>query len=672
MEEIAEEATDQGDVWQSHRASRRARPRRIVAPPQRKADADPMPHQIKPMLATFVAEPFDRDGWLFEVKWDGYRAIAEVEASNVRLYSRNFLSFEERYQPIVSSLAELGHEAVIDGEVVVLDSEGKSKFQLLQKYQQTRRGNLVYYVFDLLYLDGDDLRDEPLTRRKELLAKLIRGQSNIRLSEHIETKGRAFFAAAQAHDLEGIIAKKEDSPYRAGVRSRDWLKIKTHQEQEAVIGGLTKPRGSRQAFGALLLGVYEEDDLFYIGHVGTGFTNKTLNEVRAQLEPLVQERCPFKTKPKVNAPVRWVKPELVCEIAFQNWTGDGHARHPVFLGLREDKPPRSIKRELPQPPPANGERAKRTRAKRAKTQSAQTATNADSGLPPGRFTNLDKVFWPEDGYTKGDLLRYYHEVAPVILPYLHDRPLSMNRHPNGIHGPNFFQKDVTKQPPPDFVETAEVDSDTSGKIRYIVCQNEETLLYVGQLGCIELNPWNSRLDSLEKPDYLVIDLDPQDVPFTQVVEVAQEVRKLLEKGCAECFCKTSGKRGLHVYIPLAARYDYDVVRQFAEVIVRLIHKRLPETTSLIRSPALRRGKVYLDYLQNRHGQTMACAYSLRPIEGALVSTPLKWSEVTKKLDPTKFNIQTVPRRLDKLGDLWEGLLGQGADMEKCLAAVGVK
>jgi bifunctional non-homologous end joining protein LigD len=300
-------------------------------------------------------------------------------------------------------------------------------------------------------------------------------------------------------------------------------------------------------------------------------------------------------------------------------------------------------------------------------RSTKTKRAPPADLPPANYTNLDKVYWPEEGYTKGDVLRYYHQVAPVILPYLHDRPMSLHRHPNGIKGQSFFQKNVSRQPPPEWVHTVTIRSESDGKeVRYIVCQDEATLLYLANLGCIEMNPWNSRIASLDKPDFAVIDLDPQDVPFSAAIEVAKHVRQVLEKAEAACYCKTSGKRGLHICVPLAARYHYDQVRRFAEIVARLVQARLPDTTSIVRSPAQRRHKVYIDFLQNSRGQTIAAPYSLRPVPSAQVSAPLEWREVNQKLDPARFTMETMPRRLDKLGDLWKPLLGKGIDLDKCL------
>jgi bifunctional non-homologous end joining protein LigD len=632
---------------------------------------------VKPMLATLVDAPFDRAGWLFEVKWDGYRAVAEVGARGVSFYSRNHKSFEHRFAPLVESLRGLGRQAVLDGEVVVVDEAGRSHFQLLQNYQKTGEGRLRYYVFDLLHLDGRDLRGLPLLRRKEMLRTILRDLPNVFLSEHVEEQGVAFFRAAVDQGLEGIIAKDGNSRYREGVRSHEWLKIKTHRRQEAVIGGFTEPRGRRKNLGALVLGVYEGQDLVYIGHTGGGLNTRGLSDLRARLEPLVQRTCPFRDKPKTNAPMHWVAPRLVCEVSFQEWTHDGRMRQPIFAGLREDKAPHAVRREQPEPvrqalaaddppTPRRSRRATMTSVARVVKIKGHPGTLGEPAL-----TNLDKVYWPQEGYTKGDLIAYYREVAPVILPYLRDRPQSLHRHPNGIAGESFFQKDVSRRPPPAWVQTVTVPRESGAKeTTYVLCQDEASLLYLANLGCIELNPWNSRVGSLERPDYLVIDLDPEDVPVSRVIEAAVAVRKTLDRCGVESHCKTSGKRGLHVSVPLGARYDYDQARQFAEIIANLVHGQLPASTSVVRSPALRQGRVYLDFLQNRRGQTLAAPYSVRPHPGATVSAPLKWSEVRKGLDPAKFTMRTMAKRLDKIGDLWAPVLGPGVDLMACLGRLG--
>jgi bifunctional non-homologous end joining protein LigD len=605
----------------------------------------------------------------------------------VSLYSRNHKSFNDKYASITQALASFGHDVVLDGEIVALDEQGRSQFQLLQRYQQAGKGALVYYVFDLLYLDGEDLRALPLRRRKEMLAPLLKRLPNIRISDHVEQTGIAFYQAAVERDLEGIVAKNGDSPYREGVRSEQWLKIKTRKRQEAVIAGFTEPRGSRTGLGALVVGVHEGRDLVYVGHVGGGFDTRTLTDMRARLDPLVQRACPFKVKPKTNAPVHWVKPKLVCEIVFLEWTDDGTMRQPIFLGLREDMPASAVRREVPKSVPEVLE--KTTNRGRGRycdpgvppsSGSHNRGRSTDPGhkdqLPPGRFTNLGKVYWPDEGYTKGDLLHYYHAIAPAILPHLRDRPLSLLRHPDGIRGASFFQKHVAAEAirgAPHGLRTATLPSDSVRKeITYIVGSDESTLLYLANLGCIEMNPWHSRLGSLDRPDYAVLDLDRQEIPFSAAVEVAQAIRKLLDSAGAASFCKTSGKRGLHVCIPLAARYDYDQARQFAEIIAALVHAKLPALTSMVRPPAQRRHKVYLDFLQNGEGKTITAPYSVRPVPGAAVSTPLRWSEVTKRLDPLHFTMATLPKRFDKVGDLWQPVLGPGIDLPDCLERLARK
>lgn len=606
-----------------------------------------MPSNVKPMLATLTKEPFDRKDWIFEIKWDGYRALAEIHgkkrrAGNVRMYSRNDIDFTERYVPIVDELKRLGHDTVLDGEVVALDARGKSHFQLLQKYLKTGRGNLAYFVFDVLHLDGRDLTGLPLIRRKEILADLLAGGTLVRVSEHIPEAGKKFFTAAKHQKLEGIMAKDGTSRYEMDRRSPAWLKVKTGNRQEVVIAGFTDPRGSRKRFGALVLGMHERGTFRYVGHVGTGFNAALLDDLYRRMKPLAQKTCPFEIEPPSNAPVTWVKPELVAEVAFTEWTDEGHLRHPAFVGLREDKAATHVHPER---------------------VTEETTTIAKH---PVHLTHLEKVYWPKEGITKGDLIAYYRSIAKTLLPYLKDRPESLNRYPHGIEGDNFYQKDVDHQPPK-WVKTKKIHSESNNKdINWLVCQDEATLAYMANLGCIELNPWHSRIGKLDKPDYLLIDLDAKTTTFERIIEVAQEVRKLLDELGLPSFPKTSGKTGLHICIPLGAKYSYEQAKQFDQILMQIVHERLPKITSVERNPAKRKGKVYLDFLQNRRGQTMAAAYSVRPVPGATVSTPLEWREVRKGLDPKKFTIKTIRKRFEKKGDLWKGVLGKGADLKRAL------
>ncbi len=594
--------------------------------------AAPMPHAIKPMLALAAEKPFDREGWIFEIKWDGYRAIAEIRDGKVRLYSRNLIGFNERYPAIVDTLKKLPGRMILDGEIVALDRQGKPQFQLLQDSRKTGAGALVYYVFDMLYLNGRDLRGLPLRERKKILKDTLPKLPNVKYNDHVEEKGSAFFRAALAEGLEGMIAKDASSAYEEGTRSGRWIKIKAHLRQEAVIAGFTDPRGSREDFGALVLGVYKNGELTYIGHTGGGFDRKMLAEVYAKLRPLEQRSPPFRDPPKTNAPVHWVRPKLVCEVSFQEWTSDGVMRQPIFMGLREDKQPKEVSREA----------------------------------PVVKVKNPGKVFWPEEGYTKGDVIEYYRKISGYIVPYLKDRPESLNRHPNGITGGSFYHKDMAGLAPA-WIPTIKIRSEHEKKVvEYLICQDERTLVYMANLGCIEINPWASRTGSLDNPDYAVFDLDPEHADFRNVVKTALVIRNILKDAGAESFCKTSGSRGLHLFIPLGARYSYQQARDFAELIAGIANAKLPEITSVVRSPGKRRKKVYIDYLQNGKGKTMAAAYSLRPKPGAPVSTPLKWTEVKAGLDPAKFTIKTIFRRLQRTGDLWKPVLGKGIDLDKVL------
>lgn len=606
----------------------------------------PMPDSASPMLATLADKPVDDPGWIYEIKWDGYRIQARVEGGRAELLSRGSKDYTSIFSPICRELSDLKIDCILDGEVVVVDKDGKSDFAALQNYQKTGEGNLVYYVFDALYADGYDLRPQPLTRRKENAAQIIAPLKNVRLSDHVVGRGAKFFAAAQAGGLEGIIAKEANSTY-TGRRSRSWLKIKTQQRQEAVIGGWTEPKGSRKDIGALVLGVYDDDGkLRYIGHTGGGMNDRLLGDLRKRLAAMERKTSPFADTFKVNAPVHWVSPKLMAEVTFSEWTDDGRMRQPIFAGLREDKDPTTVRRERP--------------------VDAEDIVEQPASGQKAEITHRDKVFWPKESITKGDLIDYYESMADAILPYLAGRPESLNRYPNGIEGKNFFQKDLEHHP--EWVKPAPIYSESNGKdLNWLVINDRDTLLYAVNLGSIELNPWHSRIEALEQPDYCLIDLDAKTCGFETVVTVAQEARKILDKLGVQSVPKTSGKTGLHICIPLDARYTYEQSRMFAQVLVNVVHKRLPKLTSVERNPRKREKKIYLDYLQNRTGQTMAAPYCVRPVPGATVSAPLKWSEVKKGLDPKKYTMKTMGKRLEKAGDLWAPVLGEGVNIKKVLA-----
>jgi bifunctional non-homologous end joining protein LigD len=634
----------------------------------------PFPEQIKPMLATLVEEPFDKKGWSFEIKWDGYRAISQIKKNAVRIYSRNNLTFNDKFPDIVRALSAFSIDTVLDGEIIAIDKQGRPSFQLLQNYMRTKKGHLLYYVFDILYLEGYDLTPLPLNRRRKILQDLLPPTAQIKLSDSIRERGIAFFEVARKNGIEGIIGKDENSVYEMGRRSSQWLKIKIIQEQEAVIGGFTEPSGNRKHFGALVLGVYDEHGkLDYIGHTGGGFDDKSLKELKQKLEKLVTKESPFKERFRTNTPVTWVKPELVCQVKFSEWTSDGIMRQPIFLGLRVDKNPKDVKRE--KEIPIKKIVSKEPRLKLRPEIMSQPVEESAS-LPQTKrvkFTHPDKIFWPKEKITKGDVIEFYKDIFPWILPYIKNRPQSLNRYPNGVQEESFYQKDVAGKVP-DWIKTVPVSSESHGgeNIHYLICNDEDTLLYLANLGCIEINVWNSRIPHLENPDYLVLDFDPLGISFKEVIKAVQVTHDILEDIKAKSFCKTSGATGLHVYVPVGAKYTYEQVKDFAKLVCMLVHKQLPKTTSLERHPNKREKKIYLDFLQNRKGQTMAAAYCLRPYPGAPVSTPLEWKEVKENLDPIKFNIHTIFDRLKSKGDLWKTIDSVGIDMNACLNKMAKK
>jgi len=607
------------------------------------------------MLAKETDKPFDSDEWIFEIKWDGYRAISEIKNGSVELYSRNGNSFNERYPLVYNELKKLKADLTLDGEIVVLDEKGRPSFQKLQHYADNTQFPICYYVFDVLNINGHSTMQLPLTDRKKLLKKIIKKNPVIKYAEHIETNGKDFFEAAAAKDMEGIMAKKADSLYYTGTRTNEWLKIKAHKSEEVIIVGFTKPTGCRKYFGALVLGVRSGKKLKYAGHTGTGFTDDDLKELHDKFRSLISGKSPFEEVVNTNAPVTWIKPVLVCEVKFTEWTTDGKMRHPVFLRLRNDKNVNEINMS-----------SKPTRPAPASEEENEAILSF--GRTKVKTTNLTKVFWPKEKITKGAMIAYYQQVADYILPYLKDRPQSLKRNPNGIADDGFFHKDAGDEAPA-FVKSRKIYSESAKKeIDYIICNDKATLAYLNNLGCIELNPWNSTTKALDKPDYLIIDIDPSEKnTFDQVVETALAFKKLLDLIGAESFCKTSGATGLHIFLPMGKKYLYEQVKDFAHLLCMHVNEQLPAFTSLERNLAKRGNKkIYLDYLQNRRGQTIASVYSLRPKPGATVSTPLQWKEVKKGLDPTVFTIDTTPVRLKKTGDIFSGVLGKAVDINKCL------
>lgn len=605
---------------------------------------------ITPMLATTGDNAFDNEEWIFEIKWDGYRAVADVSNKPLQLYSRNGLSFLGKYPVIENELKEQTHPMILDGEIVAYNEDGKPDFQALQHFDDDSEVTLIYHVFDLLFLNGHSTKDLPLIQRKELLRDALTETPHVKFCDHVEREGKAFYNTILEANLEGMMAKKKSSTYREGIRSEEWIKIKNHNTDEAVILGYTQPKGSRKYFGSLILAKYHEGELRFAGHVGTGFNDKSLKEIHGILEPLETKKMPFDKNPPTNTPPTWVKPRLVCTVKYAELTNDGLFRHPVFIGLREDLDAELLYEESV-----------------GKNTSTVNEPASSPSNPEVKYTNRDKLYWKKEKITKGDLIDYYLSVSDYILPHLKDRAQSLHRFPNGIDGMSFYHKDAGKDAP-SWAQTVQIFSESTEKeIEYIVCNNKETLGYLVNLGCIELNPWNSRIQHPDNPDYLIFDLDPSEKnTFKQVIETAQVTKEILDTFEVPAYCKTSGSSGIHIYVPTGAQYSYEQVRDFANLIMQLVQQRLPNITTLERALRKRGAKIYLDYLQNRMGQTVASVYSVRPKPGATVSMPIEWDELTPDLSLKDFTIHNALLRLSKMGDIFSPVLGEGIDLEKVL------
>ncbi|AOM80018.1 DNA ligase D [Pedobacter steynii] len=641
--------------------------------------------KVKPMLATLVDKAFDDEGWLYEVKWDGYRAVSFMNKKQLEIKSRNDKSFNEKYYPVYDALKAWGINAVVDGEIVVVKENGQADFSSMQNWRSEADGTLLYYLFDILWYDGYDLKDLPLTERKAILSELVPESSILQLSRDFETSGIEFLEAAKKMGLEGIMAKRKDSHYNAGDRTKDWLKIKANKRQEVVIGGYTTNIDTSKPFSSLLVGVFEKGKFVYTGKIGTGFNIKQQKEMLQQFKPLIRKTPPFTEEPDVNKPSRfrpnppkatatWLKPELICEVSFTEMTTDGVMRHPSFEGMRSDKKAKEVvleKEVETQELIADAKESKYItpvgKGERKTLLNPKEETQVKKiGGHELKFTNLSKIFWPKEKYTKRDLINYYYQVAPYMLPYLKDRPQSLNRHPNGVTGKSFYQKDVTGKVP-DWLDTYlyHSEGDKTDK-HFLLGNNEATLLYMAGLGCIEINPWSSTTKKPDHPTWCVIDLDPDKNSFDQVIEAANVTKAILDDIGVPCYAKTSGSTGLHVYIPLGNKYTYEQSKEFARVIVTLVHRELPKFTSLERTVKDRNGKMYLDFLQNRAHATIAAPYSVRPKPGATVSMPLHWDEVKKGMKMSDFTIENAVARLRAEGDIFKPVLGKGIDLIKII------
>ncbi len=662
----------------------RKKPTKQIEDPFTLGKREKFPPGLSPMLATLVDEPFDSEEWLFEIKWDGYRAIAFLNKGSVQIASRNNKPFDEKFYSIHDALSSFKLNAIFDGEIIVANKDGKADFSALQNWRSEADGILQYYVFDILWYEGRSLVSLPLAERQKILEKVLPENDSIILSKHIVTDGIAFFQSAEKLGLEGIIAKKASSIYLPGKRSKDWLKIKTQLRQEVVIGGYTLNEGSSKLFSSLLVGVFEKDQLVYTGKVGTGFNNKDQKTMMKTFKALIIAETPFTIKPDVNKPSRfrpdppkahavWLKPQLVCEVAYRELTNDGVMRHPSFQGMRTDKSADKVvlEKEAQTEKVIDKKNKASTIMKEPSSKKPATFLNPKDetqvrkiGGHEIKFTNLSKFYWPGEKITKRDMLNYYYQAASFMLPYLKNRPQSLNRFPNGIKGKSFYQKDVTGKVPA-WIEKYPYVSEGVNK-NFMLCNDEATLLYMASLGCIEFNPWSSTIKKPDNPDWCIIDLDPDKNTFNQVIEAANITHQILEAAEIDNYCKTSGSTGIHIYIPLGKKYTYEESKEFARVVARHVNDQIPDYTSIERSIANRNGKLYIDFLQNRPQATVACAYSLRPKPGATVSMPLHWDEVKKGLKMSDFNIKNSIGRIQEQGDIFKPVLGKGIVMKTAL------
>ncbi|MDP1880793.1 MAG: DNA ligase D [Parachlamydiaceae bacterium] len=640
------------------------------------------PKFIRPMLSTLVDAPPDNDEWIYEIKWDGYRALSICQKKDVQIFSRNQKSFNEKFYPILDALKKLNLNAVLDGEIVAVQESGLANFGKLQEWRSEADGQLIYYVFDILWLNDYDLTSLPLSQRKELLKDVIPKEGLIRQSITFDFHVNKILEISKKMGLEGIIAKKIKSAYLPGIRSHEWLKIKTQNRHEVVIGGYTINENSPKLFSALLVGVYENGLLHYMGKVGTGFNDKIQKKLKQKFKALFTKQCPFTYKPDVNVPSRfrpnpphaevfWLKPQLVCEVNYTEITRDGIMRHPSFKGMREDKSAKEVYREIPQPILKKGKSMKLIPKEKKAERKTLFNPKEDTQVKiinehELKFNHLNKVYWPNDGITKRDLLNYYYQVAPILLPYLKDRPQSLNRFPDGIEGISFYQKDVTKSAP-EWMELFPYHTSLDEDKNFLIVKNEEDIFWMANLGAIEMNPWSSTVEKPDYPTWSIIDIDPSDKnSFDDVIDVALMTKKVLDELKIEGFCKTSGATGMHIYIPLGSKYTYDQSQLLGRLIATQVNEQLPEKTSIERLTKKRSEKVYVDFLQNRPQATLASPYSVRPKPGATVSMPLHWDEVKKGLKPQSFTLKNAMERIRSEGDLFKPVIGKGINLNKAL------
>jgi bifunctional non-homologous end joining protein LigD len=725
----------QDRVWHSGRPAGRAARPEVLAPatrarktsatrPARSPRVDPstvagarragVPRTLSPALATLVSHAPPGDGWVHEIKFDGYRLLVFASPDGARLRTRRGKDWTAAFPTLARAATALPVErAVLDGELALLDEHGKSSFQGFQNaMSEGREEDLTFHAFDLLHLDGWDLRGATLLDRKRVLRSLVEraGPGPILFSDHVVGRGPDVHAQACAMGLEGIVSKRADAPYVSG-RGRDWLKVKCVRGQEFVIGGFTPPEGARTGIGALLVGVHEDGRLRYAGKVGTGFTEATLEDLRARLSALARPDPPFSDPPR-GAPVRgvtWVEPTLVGEVRFAEWTRDGRLRHPSFQGLREDKPAASVVRERADEPPrrerdgdegseetpmarTRGKAAKPTtkgpsRARTARERSARApAAGGKAPVPASparavpetvvagvRLTNPDRVLYPKDGLTKADVARYYESVGEAVLRFVDGRPLTLVRCPEGHEGECFYQKHGNPGTP---AAVSRIDvPERGGKAQYLMASSVEAIVSLVQMGVLELHVWGSTVSRLEEPDLIVMDLDPDPaVPWAWMVEAALLVRERLEAYDLEPFVKTTGGKGLHVVAPLRPKAGWDEVKAFTKSVADGLARDVPDRYLAVMSKAKRKGKIFVDYLRNGRGATAVAPYSTRARAGAPVATPIAWDELGPGVEPARrpFHVGNVPARVAGK-DPWRGFEAARRPLTaKALRAAGVR
>ena len=638
-----------------------------------------LPANLEPMLATAATKPPPGPHWLYEIKWDGIRALCLARNGSLEIQSRRGNRCEKQYPELAELPAQTNAKtALLDGEICVLDEQGRARFEMIQprisanlgavpKLAETRPATL--FLFDILYVDGYDVRGVSLEDRKRLLNSVVTPNDHIRISESFDTAGDQMFEAARQMGLEGILAKDRRSTYETG-RSTRWLKLKVLNEQEAVIAGFTK--GEREYFGALVLAVNEGGRLRHIGQVGTGFDHKQMKAIYERLKPLATKTSPFATKPKIKEEVTWVRPEIICQVRFLEWTHDGILRAPVFVALRDDKAPEEVVREnavVPEEIANNDPPKEETNAQTTLDLTGNEVITEIDGHQL-KFTNLNKVFFPKDGWKKRDLLEFYSQVSPWLLPHLKDRPLSMKRYPNGISKEFFFQKNAPSHFP-EWMHCEPITEHHPPKVNHYPVANEQaSLLYLVNLGCIDQNPWMSRVGNLAHPDWMLLDLDPVGAGFDLIVDAALLVRDVLIELGLKGYPKMTGGDGMHVYVPLDAVYSYDQVRSFAEIVSHLAVDREPNLFTTPRSVEKRKKeRVYFDYLQIGTGKTIAAPYVVRAHDGATVAAPLDWKEVKRGLRPSDFRIDNTISRFKRVGDLFAPVLQGRQKLETALAKV---